>query len=156
MTQTGLIKHNIARTYALLGGGKTIRKPLRNLLDAHDALIAGLPTSALLHLQSKVPLLATDDALEKVIGISAKALRRRKIDASEIALSTEQSNRTWTFTEILLRTTDVLGAQAEAEAWLNRPAIGLDRRRPIDLLCTAAGVDAVEDYLTRIEYGVYA
>lgn len=102
MTQTGLIKHNIARTYALLGGGKTIRKPLRNLLDAHDALIAGLPTSALLHLQSKVPLLATDDALEKVIGISAKALRRRKMNASEIALSTEQSNRTWTFTEILL------------------------------------------------------
>lgn len=156
MTQTGLIKHNIARTYALLGGGKTFPKPLRNLLDAHDALIAGLPTSALLHLQSKVPLLATDDALEKVIGISAKVLRRRKMNASEIALSTEQSNRTWTFTEILLRTTDVLGAQAEAEAWLNRPAIGLDRRRPIDLLCTAAGVDAVEDYLTRIDYGVYA
>ena len=156
MDQTGPIKCDIARTCALLGGSDTFPKPIRNLLDAHDALIAGLPTSALLHLQSKVPLLVTDDALEKVIGISAKALRRRKMNASEIALSIEQSNRTWTFTEILLRATDVLGAQAEAEAWLNRPALGLDRRRPIDLLCTAAGVDAVEDYLTRIDYGVYA
>jgi putative toxin-antitoxin system antitoxin component (TIGR02293 family) len=151
-----MIKHNIARTYALLGGSGTFPKPLRNLLEAHDALVAGLPTFALLHLQSKVPLLATDYALEKVIGISAKALRRRKINASDISLSIEQSNRTWTVTEILLRATDLLGAQAEAEAWLNRPAIGLDWRRPIDLLCTAAGVDAVEDYLTRIDYGVYA
>ena len=33
--------------------------------------------------------------------------------------------------------------------------IGLDQRRPIDLMTTPAGLELVEDYLGRIEYGVY-
>ena len=44
----------------------------------------------------------------------------------------------------------------EAEQWLERPAIGLDQQRPIDLLATTAGANLVEDYLTRVEFGVYA
>ncbi|TIX82762.1 MAG: DUF2384 domain-containing protein, partial [Mesorhizobium sp.] len=60
------------------------------------------------------------------------------------------------FAEILSKATDVFGSQAEAEQWLERPAIGLDQRRPIDLLATPAGVELVEDYLERLEYGVYA
>ena len=38
----------------------------------------------------------------------------------------------------------------------NPVAIGLDNRRPIDLLSSAAGAEAVENALTRMEYGVYA
>jgi putative toxin-antitoxin system antitoxin component (TIGR02293 family) len=49
----------------------------------------------------------------------------------------------------------VLGSQEEAEKWLERPAIGLDQERPIDLLTTPAGVKLVEDYLGRLEYDVY-
>jgi uncharacterized protein (DUF2384 family) len=45
---------------------------------------------------------------------------------------------------------------APSKQWLGRPAIGLDQRRPIDLLGTPAGVELVEDYLQRLEYGVYA
>ena len=107
MAQTGLIKREIARTYALLGGSGTFPNPLRNLLDAHDALSEGLPTSALLHLQSKVTLLAIDQVLKTVIGISAEALRRRQAKASELRLTTGQSHRALVFTEILLQTTDV-------------------------------------------------
>ena len=33
--------------------------------------------------------------------------------------------------------------------------LGLDQRRPIDLLATTAGVEIVENHLERIEYGVY-
>ena len=33
----------------------------------------------------------------------------------------------------------MLGSQEEAERWLKRPAIGLNRQRPIDLLTTPAG-----------------
>ena len=32
----------------------------------------------------------------------------------------------------------------------------LDQRRPIDLLATSAGTQIVEDFLQRLEYGVYA
>jgi putative toxin-antitoxin system antitoxin component (TIGR02293 family) len=35
-------------------------------------------------------------------------------------------------------------------------ATGLNQRRPIDLLASPAGVALVEDFLVRLEYGVYA
>jgi putative toxin-antitoxin system antitoxin component (TIGR02293 family) len=60
-----------------------------------------------------------------------------------------------TFAEILAKATAVFGSQAEAERWLERPAIGLEQRRLIDLLTTPAGVRIVEEFLGRLEYGVY-
>jgi putative toxin-antitoxin system antitoxin component (TIGR02293 family) len=59
------------------------------------------------------------------------------------------------FTQTLVRATAVFGSQQEAERWLEQPAIGLDQRRPIDLLATQAGAKIVEDFLTRVEFGVY-
>jgi putative toxin-antitoxin system antitoxin component (TIGR02293 family) len=41
----------------------------------------------------------------------------------------------------------------EAEQWLERPAIGLNQHKPIDLLATPAGVELVEDFLVRLEHG---
>jgi putative toxin-antitoxin system antitoxin component (TIGR02293 family) len=70
-------------------------------------------------------------------------------------LSREQSGRTWKLAEVLAKATSVLGSQAEAEQWLERPALGLDQRRPIDLLSTPAGIALVEDFLERVEFGVY-
>lgn len=87
--------------------------------------------------------------------MSLRTFQRRK-DAPDKPLSQEQSGRTWKFAEILAKATEVFGSQEEAEQWLERPAIGLDQRRPIDLLATPAGVELVEQYLTRLAYGVYA
>jgi putative toxin-antitoxin system antitoxin component (TIGR02293 family) len=70
-------------------------------------------------------------------------------------LSPEQSGRTWKFAEILAKAASVLGSQQAAESWLERPATGLDQRRPIDLLATPAGIELVEEFLERMEYGVY-
>jgi putative toxin-antitoxin system antitoxin component (TIGR02293 family) len=156
MSEAALIEHDIARTFALLGGTDTIPTPVRNRMDAHDLLLAGLPSSALLHLTQEVAFLSTGSVLDKAIGISVRTLQRRKNDATDTVLSVEQSNRTWKFAEILGRATETFGSQQAAEAWMNQPAIGLDQRRPIDLLATAVGTETVEDYLTRIDYGVYA
>ena len=95
------------------------------------------------------------DSLEKAVGMSLRTFQRRK-DAPAKPLSQEQSGRTWKFAEILAKATDVFGSQGEAEQWLERPAIGLDQRRPIDLLATPAGIELVEQYLERLAYGVYA
>ena len=150
------VEHDIERTYALLGGQDTMDHPVRNSLEAHDMLVSGLPSSALLHLTSRVAFLTGERVLDKAIGISVRTLQRRKKDAKETMLNAEQSNRTWKFAEILGRATDIFGTSQAAQAWMGAPAIGLDQRRPIDLLSTAVGVEAVEDYLTRIAYGVYA
>ena len=87
--------------------------------------------------------------------MSLRTFQRRKV-APDKPLSQEQSGRTWKFAEILAKATDVFGSQEEAEQWLERPAIGLDQRRPIDLLATPAGIELIEQYLTRLAYGVYA
>jgi putative toxin-antitoxin system antitoxin component (TIGR02293 family) len=70
-------------------------------------------------------------------------------------MSQKQSGRTWKLAKILAKATAVLGSQQEAEQWLETPAIGLDQHRPIDLLATPAGARIVEDFLDRLEYGVY-
>ena len=70
-------------------------------------------------------------------------------------LSLEQSGRTWKFAKILVKASSALGSQEEAEQWLERPASGLNRLRPIDLLATPVGLELVEDFLERLKYGVY-
>lgn len=130
---------------------------MHSRLEAHDLLQDGLPGQALEHLVSCVAMFRTarHGSLEKAVGITLRTYQRRK-DAPDKPLSPEQSGRTWKFAEILGRATDVFGSQAEAERWLERSAMALDRRRPLDLLSTPAGVKAIEDHLTRLEYGVYA
>jgi putative toxin-antitoxin system antitoxin component (TIGR02293 family) len=139
---------------ALLGGDRIFARPLDTALDVHDVLMQGLPGAALNHLVDRLTVLRERDSLEKAVGMSLRTLQRRKLDSSR-PLDREQSNRTWKFAEILAEATGVFGSQEEAEHWLERPATGLDRRRPIDLLETQAGVEMVEDFLGRLKHGVY-
>lgn len=149
------VARSIKKVAELLGGSRVLSRPINSMLDAHELLLKGLPTSALDHLMQRLVLLHRTDSLEKAVGMSLRTYQRRK-DTPTKSLSQEQSGRAWKFAEILSRATDLFGSQAKAEQWLEEPAIGLDRFRPIDLLATPAGVELVEDYLTRLEYGVYA
>jgi len=138
----------------LLGGAKVLRHRLRNSLDAHEMLLQGLPGKSVIHLLASLSSLQGKASVEKALGMSLRTFQRRK-DAPAKPLNQEQSGRTWKFAEILAKATGVFGSQEEAEQWLERPAMGLDQRRPIDLLATLAGVELVEEFLTRLEYGVY-
>ena len=146
--------NDLQKVADLLGGPRILSRRITSTLDAHELLLDGLPGSALTHFVSHLLFLQTD-SLEKAFGMSLRTFQRRK-DAPDKPLSQEQSGRTWKFAEILAKATDVFGSQEEAEQWLERPAIGLDQRRPIDLLATPAGIELVEQYLTRLAYGVYA
>ena len=146
---------DVGRAVRLLGGEKAINANIRNAMDAHEVLLKGLPVNALLHLVSAVTFLEQDDALKKAIGLSLRTLQRHKAKSTQQLLSVEQGNRTWRFAKILAQAIDVMGSAKAAEAWMNKPAIGLSNRKPVDLLATSAGVEAVEEYLTRMEYGVY-
>lgn len=139
----------------LLGGPRILSRRITSSLDAHELLMDGLPGSALNHLVHSLLVLHKTDSLEKAVGMSLRTFQRRK-DAPAKPLSQEQSGRAWKFAEILAKATDVFGSQEEAEQWLERPAIGLDQHRPIDLLATPAGIELVEQYLGRLAYGVYS
>jgi putative toxin-antitoxin system antitoxin component (TIGR02293 family) len=144
----------LERVVDILGGPKVLKWKLRGPLDAHELLLRGLPGAALTYLVDSLVLLRDPVSLEKAVGISLRTFQRRKHHPTK-PLSPEQSGRTWKFAEILAKATAVLGSRAEAEQWLERPAIGLDRHRPIDLLATPAGIEIVENHLERLEYGVY-
>ena len=144
----------VQRVANLLGGARVLRHRLRNPLDVHEALNQGLPRGALTHLVGKVSVLHDPVILDQAIGVSLRTSQRFKVAPGK-PLSREQSGRVWKFAEILAKATEVFGSQEEAEQWLERPAMGLDQRRPIDLLVTPAGVQLLEDFLGRIKYGVY-
>jgi putative toxin-antitoxin system antitoxin component (TIGR02293 family) len=144
----------LQRVAALLGGARVLRHTLNNPLDAHEMLIRGLPGNALRHLLDNLLILKKTGPLERAVGMSLRTFQRRKSVPAK-PLSQEQSGRAWKFAEILAKATSVMGSQEAAEQWLERPAMGLDQRRPIDLLSTPAGVELVETLLKRIEYGVY-
>ena len=146
---------DLQRVAALLGGEAVLHRALKHPLDAHEMLLGGLPGQALTHLAQGFRVLHKTTALENAVGISLRTFQRRR-DTPTKPLSPEQSGRVWKFAEILAKATELFGSQEEAEQWLERPAIGLDQRRPIDLLATPAGVQLVETLLDRIEYGIYA
>ena len=144
----------LKRVVEILGGPRVLKLKLTGPLDAHELLLRGLPGAALIHLVENLVLLRDPASLEKAVGVSVRTLQRRKGHPTR-PLSQEQSGRTWKFAEILAKATAVLGSRTEAEQWLERPAIGLDQRRPIDLLATTAGIEIVENHLDRLEYGIY-
>jgi putative toxin-antitoxin system antitoxin component (TIGR02293 family) len=151
--QTASESGDIHHVATLLGGHRVLKHALNGPLDAHELLLVGLPGEALTFLERSLKVLDAA-SFEKAIGMSVRTVQRRKADPSQ-ALNTEQSNRTWKFAEILAKASDIFGGQGPAEQWLERKAIGLDGRRPIDLLATQAGTALVETLLGRIEYGVY-
>jgi len=58
--------------------------------------------------------------------------------------------------QILSMAAEVFGCREAAEAWMCRPAMGLDGQRPIDWLQTLEGVQLVRDFLARLVYCVYS
>jgi len=148
-------RFEISKVTELLGGRQVLRREPRDSLQAHELLSGGLPGKALTHLVKNLVILSWDDAFARAIGMSQRTLQRRRGEVVERTLSPEQSGRAWKFAEILAKATTIFGSQGEAELWLERPALGLDNNRPIDLLSTPAGVELVEAHLERIEFGVY-
>ena len=114
----------------------------------------GMPRAALAYLVAQSALQQSPDFFERALGMSRRTFQRSK-HAPRKPLSKEQSGRTWKFAEILAKAIEVFGSRDEALAWFERPALGLEQRRPIDLLATPAGAKLVEDFLGRLEYGVY-
>ena len=145
---------DVRQVAELLGGPRVLRSTPRSPLDAHEMLLHGLPGNALRHLIDSLSVLEKSASLEKAVGMSLRTFQRRK-DAPARRLSQEQSGRTWKFAEILAKATAAFGSREAAEQWLQNPVMGLDQRRPIDLLATPAGVELVEVFLERLKYGVY-
>ncbi len=143
------------RMVDLFGGPKVLGFSVASPLEAHEMILHGIPGQALENLVRHLTVINPADAFETAFGMSERTFQRHKSDHSR-TLSREQGSRTWNFAKVLTKATSMLGTQEDAEKWMIEPAMGLDNHRPIDLLATAAGTALVQEFLERLDYGVYA
>ena len=143
----------IAKVVDYLGGTKVVKAKIESRLDVNDLIQRGIPGEALHHVVRRTRVL-DKEKLGRALGMSTRTIDRRQ-DAISKPLSPEQGDKTWKFSELMVRATAVLGSEVDAEKWFDEPAIALDQRKPIDLLGSAVGAGLVEELLGRMEYGVY-
>lgn len=139
------------RTMMRLMGNRPAKA--RSAFEIHELIEQGLPSQDIIRFVESVKLFNDKTIVVKVIGMSERTLYRRVKNPEP--LTSEQSSRTWRFAETLTKAEDVLGDPEEAQRWLNTPAMGLEGRKPIDLITTQVGYEIVDDFLTRMDYGVY-
>jgi putative toxin-antitoxin system antitoxin component (TIGR02293 family) len=149
-------EEELEQTANLLGGVKVVfgRNIPKNRLELHFLLSHGILAKTAVHLVDHLSYVA-DDKVLTAIGLTQRTLLRYK-GFKHKRLDADRSSRTWKFAEVLAKATSVFGSKEEAERWLVRPATGLDRQRPVDLLETQPGTELVEQFLERIDRGAYS
>jgi putative toxin-antitoxin system antitoxin component (TIGR02293 family) len=66
-----------------------------------------------------------------------------------------QQKKTVRHAQTLEHAINVFGSQQLAEDWLKKPCKYLDDQIPLELIGNLHGFQKVENYLNRIEHGVY-
>jgi putative toxin-antitoxin system antitoxin component (TIGR02293 family) len=120
-------------------------------VDRHNLIQSGLQTTILKDLLGSFQRVPKHTLLN-AIGLSTKTLSRRV----DFRLGPRHSDAAMALIEVTDTAQRVLGNRQLAEEWLTKPALALDGMRPLDLISTTPGIEAVKDLLTRMEYGVYA
>lgn len=99
-------------------------------------------------------LYSTKNIMSRILGRSNSTVRRQG-SKQPAHLNSQQSSVAFQYAKVLEHAIDVFGSQKLAEEWLGRPCKSLDGDVPLDIVENSVGYQAVEDYLERIESGVY-
>jgi putative toxin-antitoxin system antitoxin component (TIGR02293 family) len=122
---------------------------------AHDAVIKGVSGRALTRIWESTRGTLPTDAILKAIGVSARTAHRIKTDPDK-PLDARTTDGIYRLESVRAMAKEVLGSAEAANEWLNTEAMGLEFRKPIDLVSTSPGAEAVKTLLQRMRYGVYA
>jgi putative toxin-antitoxin system antitoxin component (TIGR02293 family) len=95
------------------------------------------------------------DLVQRITGKSLRTVQRLAKETNPVRLNQQQSTVAFQYAQALEHAIDVFGDQHLAEEWLKKPCKYLEGNIPLDLIDNSLGFQVVEDYLTRIEYGVY-
>lgn len=93
------------------------------------------------------------DRLASMLGISKATINRRR---STGRLTPSESARVVGFARLLDKAVAVLEGEDHARQWLSSPQFGLGGAIPLEYACTEVGAHEVENFLGRIEHGVYS
>jgi len=145
---------NATEPTAALGWLKSKPQPWVGLA-AHDVVIDGLPVQALGSFVESFALLPKAAVLA-AIGVHERTYQRIRKDQTRARLDSKVTDGIFKLDELRKLAVEVLGSEAAAEAWLSEEAVGLENRRPIDLVRSTPGAALVKQLLQRMQYGVYA
>jgi putative toxin-antitoxin system antitoxin component (TIGR02293 family) len=145
---------DLKRTASLLGVDAHTTRKLDGPLRVHELLAKGLPAKVIDHLLKGLTVLPAATLLTRVVRVSVRQHQRLKNSPGK-PLGADLSERTWMLAEILAKATAMLGSQKEAELWLDRPAVSLNHKRPLELLTTLQGMKIDDTYIEQIRHGSY-
>lgn len=92
--------------------------------------------------------------LAQYVVISPATLRRR---ADTGRFKPAEGDRLYRFAEVYKSAVDLFeGDRERARKWFLHPVRGLGGRRPVEMVSTTAGAEAVLDLIGRLEHGVFA
>jgi len=100
-------------------------------------------------------LYSSAKVLKRIVRKPGRSSQPHSVEQSLPRLSAHQSAVAFQFAKVLEHATTVFGSQQFAEDWLDRPCKYLGEISPLDMIDNALGFQAVEDYLERVELGVY-
>lgn len=100
-------------------------------------------------------LYSSTKVMGRIFGKSIRTIKRQGSNEKTARLNAQQSTVVFQYAKALEHATPVFGTQRLAEEWLDRPCRSLAGNVPLELIDNSLGFQVVEDYLKRIELGVY-
>lgn len=125
-----------------------------NRVSVYQLIERGISAADVCRYSSVVGLLKDKQILFQVTGLSARSLSRRQRGNGQ-NLNRDQSARILRFAQALDKASRVFGSNLDAEGWMSTPAMGLDWAIPLQMVINPVGFELVDDFLTRMEHGVY-
>ena len=126
--------------------------PLHDNLRMAELVAAGLPTEALREISGSLGIQMS--RVGPLVNIAPKTLQRRLQAGGR--LKPAESERVVRLMRLVARAHAVLGDEAKARAWLERPLRELGGKTALELSATEPGAREVEQVLGRLEHGVFA
>jgi len=133
----------------VLGGATALHREIKTDLDFADVIVSGMPIQAVRNLQKYIGV--SDGQMAELMSVTPKTFRSRKD-----RFKPDEGSHAYTLARIVVETEKAIGDKEASLNWLSSKQPALGNRTPIDLICTSAGAQAVEDLLGRITYGVYS
>ncbi|WP_304526792.1 antitoxin Xre/MbcA/ParS toxin-binding domain-containing protein [Halomonas sp. I5-271120] len=118
----------------------------------HEALSEGVSYKVYTKLTEASGLESKE--LARYVVIPPATLKRR---ADTGYFKPAEGDRLYRFAEVYKSAVDLFeGDKGKAKEWLLSPVRGLGGRRPVEMVATTAGAEAVLDLIGRLEHGVFA
>jgi len=146
----------------LLGGARSLGRALASEADVAALGLEGVPFSAVLALSTAFALDRADmgDIARSPASHPSRPLGEDWNEEAQTdlvaRLSPAESVELLASVRVLAHARAVFGSDTEAGSWLRTVQPVLGGRRPIAVMATETGRQAVDDVLTRIEHGVFA